>query len=168
MGYVDVVNENNEIVAKVTKEEAHKQGLLHRTVVAQVIGADKRWTLIKQSSDRQDAGKFACPIGGHIESGETEDEALFREANEEYGLAKGFNYRLVGRAVFYREVLGRKENHYYIFYEIYTDQEPALNEESVSFKKFSEEDLRAKLIGNPDQIGDGLKFVLKTFYKNIF
>ena len=168
MDYIDVVNENDEIVAKATKEEAHKQGLLHRTVVALVIGTDQRWTLIRQSSDRQDAGKFACPIGGHVEAGETEEQALRREANEEYGLTADFEHRLVGKAVFYREVLSRKENHYYIFYEIYTDQEPVLNEESVSFKKFSKEDLRAKLIGNPDQIGDGLKFVLKTFYKNLF
>lgn len=167
MEFVDIIDEHNKIIGKVTKDEAHMKGLLHKTVIAEVIGSDGKWTLVKQSSDRQDAGKIVNPIGGHVEAGESEDEAVQREAFEEYGLRGDINFKLVGRKIFNREVLGRKENHMFILYEIYTDQEPVLNEESVGFERFSKEELIKNLKENSDRFGDAFHFVVRSFYPEI-
>lgn len=164
---VDIVNEQNEVIGSVSKKEAHEKGLLHKTVIAEVVGTDGRWTLVKQSSDRQDAGQFVSPVGGHVQSGEADEDALMREANEEYGLTGKLIYRYVGKKIFNREVKGRKENHYFILYEITSDQSPVLNHESVSCQRFSKEELKTAISENPKQFGDAFHFVLKSFYPEL-
>jgi isopentenyl-diphosphate Delta-isomerase len=164
---VDIVNAQDEVIGQTSKFEAHKKGLLHRTVIAEVIGSDGKWTLIQQAADRQDAGQFVSPIGGHVRAGETEDNALKREASEEYGLPNDINFRLVGKAIFNREVLGRKENHFFILYEIYSDATPVLNEESVAYKVFSKVQICKELPENPKKFGDAFRFVVKTFYPEL-
>jgi len=32
--------------------------------------------MVKQASDKQDAGQYVSPVGGHVTSGETDIEAL--------------------------------------------------------------------------------------------
>jgi isopentenyl-diphosphate delta-isomerase len=162
---VDVIDENDNVIGSVWKSEAHSKGLLHRTVIAEVIGPDGKWTLVKQSSDRQDAGLLVNPIGGHVSSGETEDEAIKREAFEEYGLKENFEFKLIGKNVFNRDVNGRHENHLFILYEIYTDKKPVLNEESIGFERFSFVDIAKGIRETPEKFGGAFHFVIDNFYQ---
>lgn len=164
---VDIVDVNNRVTGIASKKNAHKKGLLHRTVIAEVVGNDGKYTLVCQASDRQDAGQFVSPIGGHVKAGESEEEALKREAFEEYGLKDGFGFKFIGRKIFNREVKGRKENHFFIFYEITTDKEPILNEESVGFERFSKNQLIKEIKENPKKFGDAFHFVVKAFYPEV-
>lgn len=164
---VNIVNENDEIIGLTSKTEAHQKGLLHRTVIAEIIGSDGKWTLVKQSSDRQDAGQFVSPVGGHVSGGETEIDALKREANEEYGLDGNIVFKMVGKKIFNRVVKGRKENHFFILYEITSDQKPVLNEESVGVERFSKEELNKEIKENPQKFGAAFHFIVKTFYPEL-
>jgi isopentenyl-diphosphate Delta-isomerase len=164
--YVDVVDEKDEVVGKVSKQEAHEKGLLHRTVIAEIINSEGEFTLVQQSSDRQDAGQFVSPVGGHVEAGESEDDAIKREANEEFGL-ENIEPKLIGKKIFNREARGRKENHYFILYEVVSDSEPVLNEESVGYERFSREKLSNELKSNPKKFGDAFHFIIKTFYSEL-
>lgn len=164
---VDIVSEQDEVIGSTSKNEAHEKGLLHRTVIAEVVGTDGKFTLVKQSSYKQDSGQFVSPVGGHVQAGEKEEDALKREAFEEYGLKGDFSFRLVGKKIFNREVVGRKENHYFIVYEIYADIEPILNDESVGFERFSKDDLGKQLKETPEKFGEAFHFVVKTFYPGL-
>ena len=146
---VDVVDDNGNFITVVTKRVAHEKGLLHKTVISEIFNSKGEWLLVKQSSTRQDAGQFVSPIGGHVTSGETNEEALMREAHEEVGLNADFEYKLVGRKIYNRHVIGRHENHLFIMYQIYSDKKPVLNEESDSYKYFTKEELRRELKNNP-------------------
>ncbi len=161
---VDIVNQNDEVVGTTSKQKAHQGGLLNRTVIAEIIGSDGKWTLVKQSSDRQDPGQFVSPIGGHVTAGETEEEAIKREAKEEYGLEGDFTLKFIGKTIFNREVKNRKENHFFILYKIYTDKEPILNHESVGFERFSKQQLINELKQQPEKFGTAFHFVFKTFF----
>lgn len=160
---VDIVNEENQVIGQILKTQAHKSGELHRCVVAEVIDSDGNWSLVKQASDRQDAGQFVSPVGGHIQAGETEENALKREAMEELGI-EAADIKRVGQAIFNREVIGRKENHLFVFYEIYTNDHPTLNHESVGIEKFSVEQLKKELKETPRKFGDAFHHVVKNFY----
>ena len=70
---VDIVNEQDEIVRQATKIEAHAKGLLHRTVISELINSKGEWVLVKQAADRQDAGQYVSPMGGHVDGGEIEE-----------------------------------------------------------------------------------------------
>lgn len=164
MELVDIINEQNEVLYQTSKDEAHQKGLLHRCIIAEVIDSQGNWTLVKQASDRQDAGQFVSPVGGHIKAGENETEALAREALEEMGLTS-FTSKYIGKAILNREVIGRKENHLFILYEISTDQAPTLNHESVSFEKFSLDQIKKEIRSNPAKFGQAFHFVFERFYR---
>ncbi len=163
MEMVDIINQQNEVLYQTSKDDAHQKGLLHRCIIAEVIDSQGNWTLVKQASDRQDAGQFVSPVGGHIKAGESETEALAREALEEMGLTI-FTSKYIGKAILNREVIGRKENHLFILYEIYTDQAPVLNHESVDFEKFSLEQIQSEMQSNPTKFGQAFHFVMEKFY----
>ena len=121
---VDVVDENNKVLYSVSKAKAHQEGLLHRTVIAEVRDSKGNFILVKQAPDRQDPGQYVSPVGGHVRAGESEIEALNREATEEIGLGMSdFKYKLIGKFIFNRQVLKRQENHYFIVYEIHTNKD---------------------------------------------
>jgi len=163
---VDVVDEAGNKLKTVTKKEAHQLGLLHQTVISEVIDSRGRWLMVKQSSDKQDADQFVSPVGGHITSGETEEETLKREALEELGLSD-FKYEYVDRAIFNRHVIGRQENHLFIIYKIYSDNKPLLNEEAESYEYFTEEELKSRFKKYPEQFGDAFHFVVKRFFPHL-
>ncbi len=164
---VDIIDEDGNKIKVVTKRDAHKDGLLHKTVISQVIDSKGRWLLVGQSKDRQDAGQFVSPVGGHVTAGETEIEALKREANEEVGLVGDFKYEYVGRAVFNRSVIGRQENHLFIMYKIYSDAQPVLNDESESCEYFTETKLAFELKTHPEHFGDAFHFVINQFFGHL-
>jgi len=163
MELVDIVDKNDQIIGNIAKDIAHEKGLLHRTVIAEVINTKGEWLLVKQASHKQDAGQYVNPVGGHVSSGETEDEALKRETAEEVGI-KNFKYNHVGKVIFNRKVIGRKENHYFIVYEIYSDENIQLNDESVDYKWFSKSEIESLIKNNPKMFGDGFHFVWNNFY----
>ena len=165
--YVDIVDEKGAVLNFVPKPEAHQKGLLHKTVISEVVDSKGRWLLVVQAGDRQDAGQYVSPVGGHVQAGETEIEGLKREANEELGLEGNFKYEYVGRAIFNRFVLGRQENHFFILYKIYSDAEPKLNEESESCAYFTENELKKEMKDNPKLFGDAFIFVVKTFFPHL-
>ncbi|MBI5221006.1 MAG: NUDIX domain-containing protein [Candidatus Liptonbacteria bacterium] len=130
---LDIVDEQDRVLYQTSRGEAHAKGLLHRTTISEIRDSQGWWLMVKQSSGRQDAGQYVLPVGGHVHTGETEDEALKRETEEECGLSD-FKYKLIGKAIFNRFICNRQENHYFILYEIYSDEELKPNEESVNYK----------------------------------
>ncbi|MCB9812938.1 MAG: NUDIX domain-containing protein [Pseudomonadales bacterium] len=163
MEIVDIVNAKDEVTGNCPKVECHEKGILHRVIISELIDSHGNWILVKQANDRQDAGQYVSPVGGHIRSGETEEEALRRETEEELGITE-FDFKFVGKKIYNREVIGRKENHYFIVYEIYSDEEPVLNHESDSYERFSRDQLLKELKENPKKFGDAFHFVMNEIY----
>ena len=85
---------------------------------------------------------------------------------EQEGL-KEFDFKYIGKAVFNRKVLGRKENHYFILFEIYTDDIPKLNHESVGYEQFTKAQLKRQIQDSPKKFGDAYYFILNKFYPNL-
>lgn len=150
------------MLRQAAKSEAHKHGWLHKTVIGYVrIGQD--WALVRQTADRQDAGQLVAPVGGHVQAGETELEALMREAEEEIGTCN-ITHKLIGSARFHRQVIGRDENHLFIIYEIATDDEITLGDEAEAIETFTSQELKEALQVTPQNFGDAYYFVLEQFY----
>jgi 8-oxo-dGTP pyrophosphatase MutT (NUDIX family) len=163
---VDIVDQHNSVIDVSLKSKAHELGLLHRTVIAEVINAKGEWLLVKQSSTRQDAGQYVSPVGGHVQAGESEEDALKREAFEEIGI-RVKEYNRIGQSIFNRKVLNRTENHMFIVYEIHMDADILLNSESESYRWFSKNELQKEFTSQPTLFGDAFHFVVKTFYPNL-
>jgi 8-oxo-dGTP pyrophosphatase MutT (NUDIX family) len=159
---IDIVGERGQVLRQALKSDAHKNGWLHKIVVG-YLRKDGNWKLVRQAPHKQDAGQLVAPVGGHVKAGESEFGALLRESEEEIG-TKNIGYKLIGRDTFRRRVLGRDENHMFVVYEITTDDEVALGDESESLEEFTSDELKQALQKYPNKFGDGFYFVLESFY----
>jgi len=162
--FVDIVDPDNNIISKTSKVEAHEKGLLHRCVIAEIINSRGEWLLVIPKSHKQDSGQYVSPVGGHVSSGEQIEDALKRETMEEVGI-KTVSYKKIGEGIFNRNILGRHENHYFILFEIYSDQEPILGDEGKEYKRFSKQEIKEKMKSDPKMFGDAFHFVYKNIYR---
>ncbi len=160
---IDIVDEDLKGLYSEWKFKAHKQGLLHKCVIGEVRDKNGNWVLIEQAGDRQDPGQFVSPVGGHVKASESDEEALKREAKEEIGITK-FKFEKVGAKIFHRSVIGRDENHYFVVYIIYPEEELVAGEEGVGFETFSTEDLKKQIKKNPKKFGGAWHFLIQNFY----
>lgn len=168
MEKVDVVDDNLKILYSTSKQEAHDKGLLHPTVISEVVNSKGEWLLVKQASHKQDPGQYVSPVGGHIGSGESHEDALKREASEEIGLTGNFKFEYVDKAIYKRKWKIGSENHYFIVYKIYSDHDPVLNDESVEYRWFTTEEIKKLLRENPEMFGYAFHFVVENFFADLF
>lgn len=163
---VDIVSDENKVLYQTTKSKAHNNGLLHRTVIAEIVNSKGERLLVKQAGNRQDPGQYVSPVGGHVQAGETGLQALKREALEETGIYVK-KYKYIGKVIFNRIICNRKENHYFIVYEIYSDEKPILNHESVSCRWFSIKELKKHIKNKPAMFGGAFFPIIEAFYPNL-
>jgi 8-oxo-dGTP pyrophosphatase MutT (NUDIX family) len=165
---IDVVDESGAVVNTVLKTVAHEKGLLHKTVIGEIVDSQGRWMLVTPAGHKQDAGQYVSPMGGHVQAGESEVDALKREIAEEVGLTGDFKYEYVGRAIFNRTVLGRKENHFFVVYKVFADHDnPVFNDELVGHRWFTEDELKKELKDHPEKFGGAFHFVVQNIFPHL-
>jgi isopentenyldiphosphate isomerase len=87
MEFNDVVDENDCVVGKISHDELYVELLPHRIVHILIFDDEGKMVLQKRS-----AKKSFCPlhwstaVGGHVQSGESYEEAAVREFQEELGV----------------------------------------------------------------------------------
>jgi isopentenyl-diphosphate Delta-isomerase len=90
MNKVVVVNEKDEVIGTMPKKEAHINGALHRIAVVYVEN-QKGEILVQHRAD----GFLDHSAAGHVDPGESYEEAARRELKEELGI-KDINLKFVG------------------------------------------------------------------------
>ncbi|PHM24345.1 NUDIX hydrolase YfcD [Xenorhabdus ehlersii] len=86
--WIDIVNEDNEVIAQSSRQQMRAQNLRHRaTYVVVHDGMGK--ILVQHRTETKDfyPGKLDATAGGVVMAGETLLEAARREAEEELGIA---------------------------------------------------------------------------------
>lgn len=82
-----VVDEDDNVIGCATRNECHKRRLIHRSVYVIVLN-DKGEIFLQKRSLKKDLypGHYACSASGHVEYGESYEEAARRELLEELGI----------------------------------------------------------------------------------
>lgn len=85
---VDVVDDDDRVIATVTRARMRAEVLQHRAVSIAVFGSDGR-LLVHRRADTKDVwpGMWDIAAGGVVAAGESYDEAARRELAEELGIA---------------------------------------------------------------------------------
>ncbi|MCR5166796.1 MAG: NUDIX domain-containing protein [Oscillospiraceae bacterium] len=91
MEYLDIVDENGIPTGKIiSREDAHKDGVMHRTAHVWVIRRTDKGTevlLQKRSMDKESfPGMYDTSSAGHIPAGEEPLPSALRELHEELGI----------------------------------------------------------------------------------
>jgi isopentenyl-diphosphate delta-isomerase type 1 len=86
--YFDIIDEKGNIVGKATRTECHNDNsLAHRVVHVLVFNSKGQLYLQKRSRDKYiQPGKWDTSVGGHLDLGETYEQAVRREMKEELGI----------------------------------------------------------------------------------
>jgi isopentenyl-diphosphate Delta-isomerase len=87
MSKINIVDENDNVIGEETRENIHKNGLLHREIHVWVFN-DKREIIFQKRSENKDTnpGLLDASFGGHVEIGETYEDAAIKELKEETGI----------------------------------------------------------------------------------
>lgn len=86
--YFPIVNEDGLRVGRATRQECHSGSfLLHPVVHLHVFNSQGDLFMQKRADDKDiQPGKWDTSVGGHVDDGETVEEALMREVKEELNI----------------------------------------------------------------------------------
>ncbi|MEE9150235.1 MAG: NUDIX domain-containing protein [Thermoplasmata archaeon] len=139
--FFDIVDENDDIIDIATREECHKKGFIHRSVMFFVFDDDGKILVTKRTRTKDFfPGYWSIVLGGHVLAGESYEKAVVREIKEEVGLkAKPFFM-----ASFKKRIFEEKEN-VKVFGLIAKDDIVLDHEEIVKGEFLGMEELRVRL-----------------------
>lgn len=85
-----IVDEQGEVIGSATRAECHSGSmLLHPVVHLHIFDSQGRLYLQRRSLRKEiQPGKWDTAVGGHVDYGESIDEALRREVREELGITQ--------------------------------------------------------------------------------
>lgn len=88
MEYLDLVNENDEVIGKEDREVIYENNWRNfRVINIMIFTSDNKIIVPKRSSNRRVFPNcYDCSVGGHVSSGETYLQAAYRELDEELGI----------------------------------------------------------------------------------
>lgn len=87
MEYLDIIDDKNNLTGRTEERELmHARGIWHREVALWIMNEQGNILLQKRAADKKLHPNKWGICAGHVDAGETVDEAMIRELEEELGL----------------------------------------------------------------------------------
>lgn len=86
--YLDLVDENDNVIGKEDRNVIYENNWRNfRVINIMIFTSDNKIVVPKRSSNRRlFPNCYDCSVGGHVSSGETYEQAAYRELEEELGI----------------------------------------------------------------------------------
>lgn len=162
---LDLVDEQDNVIGSVTRKEVYAQGLRnYRVIHAFIINSEgKIWIPRRVETKKLYPGGLDYSIAGHVESGETYEEALVKEAQEEANLDL--------EKISYREIAQFNPHTHDVHcfqrvYEIKSDEAPNYNRDDFSGYEWLTPQEVIERFKNGELMKEDIPEVLKLCYLN--
>lgn len=159
---LDLVNENDEIIDTLARDEIYKRGLKYVRVVEAFIrnSQGQLWIPVRTQDKTIAPGGFDIGAAGHVEHGETYEQAFRKEVGEELGWnIDDYEWQDLGK-------FGPRDGLATIsqVYEIKTDDTPTLNPKDFTHAEW----LTPQEVTDRITAGHPAKSNLSVLLKNIY
>ena len=82
-----IVDKDDNVIGSEIRSIVHKKKLFHRSIHVLIFNLEEKIYLQKRGLMKDESpGLWACSVSGHVDYGETYDEACIREIEEEVGI----------------------------------------------------------------------------------
>lgn len=151
MEFVILVDEQDNAIGTMEKQQAHVEGVLHRAFSIFIFNSEKKLLLQKRASTKYHcAGLWTNTCCSHPRENETVLEAANRRLQEEMGMSCDLNsiFSFVYKAEFENGLTEHEFDH--VFFG-QSDETPSLNLEEVEdFRYVGMEELQAEIKERPE------------------
>ena len=161
--YLDLVDENDQVIGRKLRSEVHAEGLHNFRAVNVFIVNEKGeiWIPRRQAHKQIAPLGFDMSMGGHVESGETYEEALKREAMEELNIDTDLiPVRLLGHLTPSKDGVHCFQN----VYEIRSDVVPEFNPDDFIEYFWLNPQVLLDRITSGEKAKSDLSILVKKFY----
>ncbi|MFH1802129.1 MAG: NUDIX domain-containing protein [archaeon] len=160
-----VVDDNDQEIGLKSRYEADEENLRYRVSALWIFNSKGECLLAKRAlTKRHDPGKWSPAVAGTLDEGETYEDNIIKEAEEELGI-KGIKFK--------KGIKEKVDERYRYFLQWFTcvvdkpAEEFIIQEEEVDgVKWFSEDEFRSLLKSNPDNFVAPMPKCLDLFYKS--
>jgi isopentenyl-diphosphate delta-isomerase type 1 len=90
----DVVDEDNNVIGKLSRKEVHSGNIIHRGVHILVFNSKGEVLLQKRSMKKDKYPGAWGDVAGHLDAGESYEHAAARELKEEVGIEKKLEFMM--------------------------------------------------------------------------
>lgn len=160
------VNENDEVLGKISRSEAHSKGLLHRAGVVFLMNTEGEVLINRRSSEKQTFPScYDSSASFHVTYGETYEHSAKRETMEEIKIKAPLEY--LGKFIH------RDPPEYQIVpvFLCISDEEPIIDPKEFSSQNFCSINEAERIIHNEKitpWLRDGWKILIKHLKKKPF
>jgi isopentenyl-diphosphate delta-isomerase len=142
----DVVDADDTVIGQATRSEVHAQNLLHRAANIFVFNTIGQILLQKRSETKDQFPLcYTSSASGHLDAGETYEQAAIRELEEELGLKCPLEH--LGK-------LPASANTAYehsVLFRTVTDEEPVLHPEEIENVKYCDiKEIESMIVRSPE------------------
>lgn len=165
---VVLVNENNQEIGVMDKQEAHVKGLLHRAFSIFIFNSEGQLLLQQRALHKyHSGGLWTNTCCSHPRPGESTIDAAHRRLQEEMGfdceLTEKFNF--LYKATFEN---GLVEHELDFIYTGFYNTNPIINAEEVnSFSWMSIEDIKTDIIDKPNKYTVWFKIIFDKYLNHV-
>lgn len=158
--FLDIVDKDDNIIGTTSKEDIYKKSLGHRICHIIIFNNDGKMVLQKRSSKVSFCpDHWSAAVGGHVQSGETYEQAALREYEEELGVKS--ELELVGKDLYCTTNIPYK--FLTTFKTSYGGQFNPDIEVVSEVRSFDMEDIK-KMISDGEKFHPELLFILEKYY----
>ena len=161
----DIVNDSDKVIGYASRNEVHKRGLKHRSVHLLIFNKQGSVLLQKRSMKKDTFPEtWDSSVSGHVDSGETYDEALIRESWEELGV----KFEGVPEKMFKVDACKETDNEFSWIYRYFSEGPFSPNVDEISeIKWFSIETLDDSNLHDSTIFSPAFSLIWSKLMKNL-
>ncbi|MBW2995663.1 NUDIX domain-containing protein [Candidatus Woesearchaeota archaeon] len=159
MEYFDIIDENDNVIGKASRDEVHEKHLIHRAVTIFVFNSKNELFMIQRSRKKKlNPLKWQGSASGHVDSGETYEQASKRELKEELDIDAEPKFE------FDIKVYSDEQKEHFKLFSINTDAPIKTNEEIEQSKFMSIDEIKDMIKEDSSQFRDAFLLMFNKYF----